>query len=149
MIVTKNQWHYKVIDMFGTKSAKDKFHLGCQTTCSYIRALVWSLIMATVTVLFFTFIGSMALTFLVSAIVAPFQLLMGVEFVKGTWSALFYFFGGAVWFLGGIAFLCALLSFAARKYQERQPSAQEKANLIKAAYQDKVNGICTLVTLEK
>lgn len=149
MIVNKRQWHYKVIDQFGSKSAKDKFSLSCHTTCSYIRALVWALIMATVATLFFTFVGTVALTFLASALIAPVQLAMGVEFVKGTWSALFYVFGGGVWFLGGIAALASLIAFVFKKYKELQPSAEEKASLIKAAYQDKVDGICTLVTLEK
>lgn len=149
MIVNKRQWHYKAIDQFGSKSAKDKFSLGCHTTCSYIRALVWALIMATVATLFFTFVGAMALTFLASALIAPVQMVMGVEFVKGTWPALFYTFGGAVWFLGSIAAVTSLIVFVINKYEERQPSAQEKASLIKAAYQDKVDGICTLVTLEK
>lgn len=149
MIIRKNQWHYKAIDRFGTKSAKDRFYYGCHTTCSYIRALVWSLVMSVVFLAFISAVISVLTFCVVSAIAAPIQLAMGLPFVKGTLAGAFYVFGALTWSAAAITGACAVLATLAALYQNRRPSAQEKADIIKAAYKDKVDGICTLVTLEK
>jgi hypothetical protein len=143
MNISKNSWHYKAVDRFGTRTAKNKFDLGCHTTCTYIRAVTWSLIAA----LWFSAIMLVFIAFIVGTVVsmiaAPIQLIMGVVFEKGTWAAFAYAFGAAGW---GIT-SAVLILFIVTIIRDRQPSAEEKASLIKQAYADKVDGICTLVKL--
>lgn len=143
MNISKNSWHYKAVDRFGTRTAKNKFDLGCHTTCTYIRAVTWSLIAA-------VWFGAIMLAFIafivgtvVSMIAAPIQLIMGVVFEKGTWAAFAYVFGSLGWVVAGIAAIAVISEIISR----RRPSAEEKASLIKQAYADKVDGICTLVKL--
>lgn len=143
MNISKKSWHYKLIERFGTRSANNKFDYGCHTTCTYIRALAWSIIAA----IWFCTIMLLLLGFVIGCIVSmiavPIQFMMGVVFEKGTWSAFAYIFGSLGWCVALIISALFIINIITRNL----PSDEQKASLIKQAYADKVDGICTLVKL--
>lgn len=147
MNISKSSWHYKAIDKFGTGGSKVKFYHGCHTTCSYIRALIWACIMAAIFGVFVTAMSGLAAGVLLSMIAAPIQLIAGVVFVKATWTGAAYVFGTFGWMIVGCFGLVAIVAKLIDLWHSRRPSAAERANLIKQAYQDKKDGICTLVNV--
>jgi hypothetical protein len=152
MNISTKSWHYRLINRFGSRSAKKKFDYGCHTTCTYIRALVWSMAMALFFTAFFTVIASFLLTVLVSTLIFPFVSTMeafaGLDiFNKESTYHFLAVFGIVGWGFVVATLIGIVFHLGGQWLNARQPSQYEKANLIKQAYADKVDGICTLVKL--
>lgn len=152
MNISTKAWHYRTINRFGTRSAKNKFDYGCHTTCTYIRALIWSMLMALFFTAFFTAIAFFILTVLVSTLVFPFVSTMetfaGLDiFNKESTYHFLAVFGVIGWGFVVATIIGTVAHIGGQWLKARQPSQYEKASLIKQAYADKVDGICTLVKL--
>lgn len=151
MNISTKSWHYRTINRFGTRTAKNKFNYGCHTTCTYIRALIWSMFMAVFFGVFIALLSALAITIISCTVFFPFSFLESNSYMdifnKDSYYHFIAVFGIVGWGLISLTSFTFAIVAIGDWLKSRKPNAEVQAGLIRQAYADKVDGICTLVKL--
>lgn len=151
MNISTKSWHYRTIQRFGTHTAKNKFNYGCHTTCTYIRALIWSMLMGLFFGMFLTLLLTLAVVIVSCTMFFPFSFLESNAYMDIFNKESYYHFIAVFGLMGwgvvtGLTFITIVVVIG-DWLKSRKPSAEVQAGLIRQAYADKVDGVCTLVKL--
>lgn len=149
MEISRKSLHYKLLKTFGTSADKNRLDRGIHTTCSYIRAVLLSVISLLWSVFAITFLVSATATLVGCMLAAPIMSLLGVVAEKQSLLAAVYVFGYAGLAAVGITLLVWGFTTLLNKYFFGYEAQRKKTeSLIKKSLQDKKNGICTIVSVK-
>lgn len=146
MKISKSSWHYRFTNTYGVSGFERRCAEGRHTTCSYIRAVIYSALRAFIAWSCAAALIGFVLFIAISMIAMPIVVAAGTVIVGK--SLLDFMLAACVvgWTVTAGVLTIRLLVFIAEKLGER---SEKRQSLLAQVYKDKKDGVCTLVEVVK